>query len=144
MERHLGLKTWVISSFREIFLYHYRSLEFRAKLFALVIAAGINDIKEFDFKELKVVASEIYPQNEKRQEIFLHATKEYIERILANPKLGFDDFVKDIDFETKVKKELKEKINLEHIKRFLKEDIVEEKKILQLRIYEFFEELAKE
>jgi hypothetical protein len=123
-------------------LYHYRSLEFRAKIFALIIAAGTNEKKEYSLERLKEVASEIYVDDKKRQEVLIRTTKEYICKILNNPRFGFDDFVKDVDLNVKIKKELIDKINLDHIKRFVKDDISEDKKILQLRVYEFFEGLA--
>ncbi|MDR0468066.1 MAG: hypothetical protein LBG67_04360 [Campylobacteraceae bacterium] len=138
----MSIRTWLISSFREIFLYHYRSLEFRAKIFALIIAAGTNEKKEYSLERLKEVASEIYVDDKKRQEVLIRTTKEYICKILNNPRFGFDDFVKDVDLNVKIKKELIDKINLDHIKRFVKDDISEDKKILQLRVYEFFEGLA--
>jgi len=138
----LSIRTWLISSFREIFLYHYRSLEFRAKIFALIIAAGTNEKKEYSLERLKEVASEIYVDDKKRQEVLIRTTKEYICKILNNPRFGFDDFVKDVDLNVKIKKELIDKINLDHIRRFVKDNISEDKKILQLRVYEFFEGLA--
>ena len=138
----MSIRTWLISSFREIFLYHYRSLEFRAKIFALIIAAGTNEKKEYSLERLKEVASEIYVDDKKRQEVLIRTTKEYICKILNNPRFGFDDFVKDVDLNVKIKKELIDKINLDHIRRFVKDNISEDKKILQLRVYEFFEGLA--
>lgn len=138
----MSIKTWLISSFREIFLYHHRSLEFRAKIFALMMAASVDSLKECDFKELKNIANEIYSNDKKRQDVFVHTTKEYIYKILNNPKFGFDDFIKEIDLEIKVKKEFINKINLDHIKRFMKDNIIEDKRILQVRIYEFFEGLV--
>lgn len=140
----MSVKTWIISSFREIFLYHHRSLEFRAKVFALMIAACFTKEKECNYNELKEVANNIYPNDKKRQQVLIHTTKEYVQKILSNPKYGFDEYIKDINLEVKTKKDFIKKIDLEDLKKFINNDIPEEKRILQLRIYEFFENLIKD
>jgi hypothetical protein len=139
----LSIKAWLISSFREFFLYHHHSLEFRAKIFALVIAACDNEKKD-EYDKLKEIANEIYPDDKKRQEVLVHATKEYVKKILNNQKFGFDEFIKEIDFKIKTKKDFVKKIDLVHIKKLMRDDISENKKILQLRIYEFLEALIRD
>lgn len=138
----LGLKTWIISSFREIFLYHHRSLEFRAKILALMVASPMEYEKDCDIQTLQDVIKEIYPDDKKRQDVLMHTTKEYIYTLLKNPKTSYDDFIKDIDLEVRVKRELIKKIDIEQLKRFIRSDVCEERGFLQLRVYEFLESLT--
>ncbi|MFV0481825.1 MAG: hypothetical protein ACK5LP_07560 [Campylobacteraceae bacterium] len=140
----MSIKTWFFSSFREVFLYHHRSLEFRAKTYALIMAPLVEDIKEYDFALLRDVANETYVDDKKRQEILVHTVKNYIAVILKGKCTIYDEFIKDILLDVKMRKELTKKVNLEQLKRFFGENLPEDKMLLQKRIYEFFENLSKE
>ncbi|MDR2342443.1 MAG: hypothetical protein LBD84_05335 [Campylobacteraceae bacterium] len=139
----MGIKTWFLTVFRELFLYHYKSLEFRAKLFALIIAPGYESTKEYDRKILKEIAEEIYKSDKHRQGVFLNLVKEYMTTILRNPSIAYDEIVKEINRKTKMDKNLAKKINIEHLNKFLRTDIGENKRLLQQRIFEFLEEQSK-
>ncbi|MDR2081558.1 MAG: hypothetical protein LBP54_06705 [Campylobacteraceae bacterium] len=140
----MGVKTWLLTVFRELFLYHYKSLEFRAEIFALIIAPACKSVKECNFEILKKTASEIYKNDLHRQGVFLNIVKEYTAIILRNAPASYDEAVKDINRKVKANKSLAMKINMKHINRFLRDDISEEKQILQQRIAEFLEATSKE
>jgi hypothetical protein len=139
----MSIKTWFLTAFREPFLYHYTSLEFRAKVFALIIAPSYESAKEYDYKLLKEIAAEIYEGDRHRQGVFLNIVKEYIATILRNPSVAYDEIVKEINRKVKNNKKLAEKINIEHLSRFLNTDINEDKRLLQQRIFEFLEGQSK-
>ncbi|MDR1975592.1 MAG: hypothetical protein LBQ18_01220 [Campylobacteraceae bacterium] len=136
----MSVKTWLLTSFRELFLYHYKSLEFRAELFALIIAPSCKSAKECDFTTLKEVAAQIYGGDRHRQEVFLNIVKEYAAMILRNAPASYNEAVKDINRKIKANKGFALKINMNHINRFLKADISEDKQLLQRRIAEFLEQ----
>ena len=135
----MSIKTWLLTSFRELFLYHHKSLEFRAEIFALIIAPSCVNLKEYDFETLKEVAAEVYNNNKHRQDVLLNITKEYISMILRNPSYSYDEAVRDINRKIKLNKTFAAKINMNHINRFLKKDISEDRRLLQQRIAEFLE-----
>jgi site-specific recombinase XerC len=139
----MSIKTWFLTVFRELFLYHYKSLEFRAKVFALIIAPSCDSIKECDAELLKRVAAEIYKDDKHRQGVFLNTVKEYMSLLLRNPATTYNEAVKDINRSVKTNKKLANKINMEYLNRFLKTDISEDRRLLQQRIIEFLEEQSK-
>ncbi|MDR0579703.1 MAG: hypothetical protein LBG21_03775 [Campylobacteraceae bacterium] len=139
----MGIKTWFLTAFRELFLYHYKSLEFRAKLFALIIAPCCESAKEYNLKILEEIAEEIYKSDKHRQGVLLNLVKEYTNTILRNPSVACDEIIKEINRKVKIDKKLAKKINMEHLNKFLRTDIDENKQLLQQRIFEFLEEQSK-
>ena len=95
---HIGqkIKHYLRSAFREIIVYHNSSLEFRAKLFAIVAGADKN-ISEDEEKIIRVCALKIYHNDENRATTLWLATKEYVEKIRANNNLGIDELARDIE-----------------------------------------------
>ncbi|MDR2635492.1 MAG: hypothetical protein LBC08_01545 [Campylobacteraceae bacterium] len=140
----MSVRTWLLTAFRELFLYHYKSLEFRAELFALIIAPSCKSARECNFQVLKEVAAEIYKNDRHRQGVFLNIVREYIAIILRNAPASYNEAIKDISRKVKANKSLAVKINMNHINRFLRDDIPEDRRILQLRISEFLEDQSKE
>ncbi|MDR1007924.1 MAG: hypothetical protein LBL65_05090 [Campylobacteraceae bacterium] len=140
----MGAKTWLLTVFRELFLYHYKSLEFRAEIFALIIASGCKNAKEYNLNTLKEIAVDIYGNDRHRRGVLLNIVKEYVAMILRNAPASYDEAVKDINRKIKSNKSLAIKINMNHIDRFLRDDIDESKQLLQRRIAEFLEDQSKE
>lgn len=135
-------KSFFLSFFRELFLYHHTSLEYRAKLFAAMIASNPTD-NGCAYEVLKKVAQEIYKDDEDRIEVLVHTTKEYVDKIVKNNSLDIDHLLLDIDKEGKINKRFIEKINLQHLRSFYCEGDDESTNILQTRILEFFENQTK-
>ena len=130
-------KSQFLSVFRELFVYHHRSLEFRAKLFAAMIASNEKaDSCEYD--ALRKIAKEIYGDDEYRVEVMVRTTKEFVNKIVKHHILSLDELLLDIDKELRLHKRYIQKVNMAHLKQ-LKCHIDEDSAIVQDRILEFFE-----
>jgi len=135
-------KTFFLSFFRELFVYHHTSLEFRAKLFASMIASNKID-NSCEYKVLKKIAKEIYKDDEYRVDVLVHTTKEYVNKIIQNESLDIDCLLIDIDRQIKKHKRFAEKINMNHLRSFYACNGDEETVLLQTRILEFYESEIK-
>ncbi len=126
-----------LSFFREIFVYHNSSLEFRAKLLAAIIGSNkkINLCEEGVLEE---VAKEIYPKNEARVDVLINTTKEFVKKIIEKNGLDVNELILSISRDLKEVKRFHQKIDIPMLERFLvcsKND--KETYIIQLRIIEF-------
>jgi len=138
------LKTRFLSFFRDIFVYHTSSLEFRAKIIASVISVK-KDLNECEEKILEDIAKNIYKKDDARANLLIQVTKEYINKIIDKNELDINALIKNIDNELKNSKRFAYKINIKELKRFLecsKDD--EETSIIQQRIIEFLQLEIKE
>lgn len=124
-----------LSLFRELFVYHHRSLEFRAKLFAAMIAINPKT-DEAIYDIVKKIGIEIYGRDEKRVEILVRTTKEYVKKVVTNNGLYLDELIFDINKILKKHKRYAKKINLNHLKRLQEKDDPQVK-LVQQRIIEF-------
>jgi len=131
-------KTFFLSFFRELFVYHHTSLEFRAKLFASMIASNKVD-NSCEYKTLKKIAKEIYKDDEYRVDVLVHTTREYVNKIVQNDSLDIDHLILDIDKELKRHKRFINKINMDHLRSFYSCNGDEETILLQTRILEYYE-----
>ena len=139
MNRKRRVKAWFLSFFREIFVYHNSSLEFRAKLLAVVIGAN-KDIDECEKELLLEIAKETYPDDIARVDVLVNTTKEFVSKIIENNGLNVNELILRINQDLKEIKRFHEKIDTNQLRRFLvcsEED--EETYITQLRIIEFLE-----
>ncbi len=134
-------KIFFLSFFRELFVYHHTSLEFRAKLFAAMIASNEVD-NSCEYEVLKKIAEEIY-DDEYRINVLVHTTKEYVNKILKNKLLDIDCLLLEIDRDLKRNARFKDKINMNHLRSFFACNGDENTVILQTRILEFFENEIK-
>jgi hypothetical protein len=89
-----GYKHFLFNAFRELFLYHHSSLEFRAKLFAAVISAD-DEANECEFDVVKRVGMQIY-NDESRSNALVLTTREMVEKVLRNNGLDIDALIDDI------------------------------------------------
>ncbi len=129
------IKLGFLSVFREHFVYHHRSLEFRAKFFAAIISAN-PDTGEETYDCLRKIALEIYGHDEKRIEILIKVTKEYVEKIINDNGLKLDELIFDLNKILKNNKKFVKEINLNHLRRLqVKDD--ESIMLTQQRIIEF-------
>lgn len=131
-------KTFFLSFFRELFVYHHTSLEFRAKLFASMIASNKID-NSCEYKVLKKIAKEIYKDDEYRVDVLVHTTREYVNKIIQNDSLDIDRLLLDIDRELKRHKRFIDKIDMNHLRSFYSCNGDEENVLLQTRILEYYE-----
>jgi len=131
------IKSQFLSIFRQAFVYHHRSLEFRCKLFAAMIVAN-PEAKNCDFTVLKEIAQEIYKDDEYRVEVMVRTIKEYVQKVIHSNDLDIDVLIMEINKELKANKRFVQQINLEHLRRFMCQQN-EEANLLQTRILEFLE-----
>jgi len=134
----LNFKTKFLSFFREFFIYHHKSLEFRAKVFASMIASNKKD-DEVEYEILGEIAKEIY-KDPYRISVLVETTKEYVEKIINIKSLNIDSLIKEIDREIRKNPRYITKINIRHLKKFLVNSKNTDKQtyLLQLRIIEYF------
>ncbi len=137
-----AIKSQFLSIFRQIFVYHHRSLEFRCKLFAAMIVANA-EAQACEYEVLKEIAKEIYGEDEYRIEVMIRITKEYVSKVIIYNSLNLDELLLEIDNEMKLHKRFVNKINLDHLQRFMCESD-ENSNLTQKRILEFFESRIKE
>ena len=128
--------------FREFLLYHNSSLEYRAKIFTLVVAVN-KKITPCEEELLVRTACEIYDNDEERSEILVETIKEYFDKIITNNGLDFEHLIFDVEKETKLVKRFAEKIDIECLMKF--QDCIdnEEDRIYQLRVIEFLQGLKE-
>ena len=133
------IKGWFLSFFREVFVYHNSSLEFRAKLLAAMIGAN-QDMDECELKVLEDIAKEIYPDDEARVDVLIRTTKEYVKKIIDQNGLELNELIKNIDRLLTEEKRFCEKINIERLSRLLECSTGdEETQLTQTRILEFLQ-----
>ena len=132
----MSYKLHFLSIFRELFVPHYRSLEFRAKIFTAMLIAK-NSILDSDYQEVEEIAKDIYADDKKRIHILVQTVKEYVEKATQASKLNLDILLKDIDYELKMIKRYVKKIDFEHLRRLMINSD-EMDVIFQQQVYEFF------
>lgn len=139
MEIKRQVKGWFLSFFREIFVYHNSSLEFRAKLLAVIIGSN-KHINECEKDLLLIVAKEIYPDDIARVDVLVNTTKEFVNKIIENNGLNVNELIIRINQDLKEVKRFHEKIEIKQLKRFLKcSEKDNDTYITQTRIIEFLE-----
>lgn len=89
------IKHHFFSAFREFFVHHHGSLEFRAKVFALVIGANPKAPVE-NFIVVKDIGIHIYDGNEDRANLLMLSTKEKVQKVRDNNGLDIDLLVSTI------------------------------------------------
>jgi len=139
MKLGIKLKDYFFNAFRELFIYHHNSLEFRAKLYALLISAN----HEFNECELDIVMKagmEIY-KDEGRANAMVLATKEFVEKVIENNGLDIDLLVDDIIADVKIYPRYIKKINVKKLVKIIECTKDEETRIYQQRMIEFLEQL---
>lgn len=131
------IKLRFLAFFREFFVYHHRSLEFRAKLFAAMIVANKQE-DEGAYEILEKIGKEIYGNDGNRVEMLIRTTKEYVKKVTTYNNLNLDELILDIDNSIKKNKRYINKINMNHLRRLQNKH--DNKALLtQQRIIEFVE-----
>ncbi len=137
-----NLKYRFINAFREVFLYHYSSLEFRAKLFACVISANKN-FGECEFEVVKNAGALIY-SDEARISSLEYTTKEYVQKVVDENGLNNDMLIEDVLRDLKDIPRYAKKIDTDMLKTLIKCHHDTDTKIYQKRIIELFNSLKEE
>ena len=128
------IKLRFLSAFRDFFIYHHKSLEFRAKIFAAIISAKF-DPDEDDFDVLNDIVSEIYENDQTRKDFLIQTVREYVARVKRSDRITLDTLLLSIDKDMKDHKRYAKKIDLSHLRRLMSG--CEEEILVQQRVYEF-------
>ncbi|RLA70781.1 MAG: hypothetical protein DRG30_08975 [Epsilonproteobacteria bacterium] len=137
------IKHHFFNAFRELFVHHHGSLNFRAKIFALVIAANDNPKVE-NYIIVKETAIKIYDGDENRANLLMLSTKELVQKIKDNNGLYLETLISNIQKELKIIPRYANKININDLEPFLKLSHDPDTKSYQKNILEFLETLKEE
>ncbi len=111
------IKHHFFSAFREIFVHHHGSLEFRAKIFALIIAANEKaEAEAQSYDIVKEAALNIYDGDKDRANLLVLSTKELVKKVQDNNGLNLDTLVAHIQKELKIVPRYAKKIDIESLK----------------------------
>lgn len=143
MRLSFKIKHHFFRAFREIFVYNHSSLEFRAKVFALVIGVDKNAPSQ-SYEIVKNSALEIYKNDEDRANLLTLTTKELITKIYENNGLDIDTLISNIQKELRKVPRYAKKIDVDSLKPLL--DLTRDRDILsyQENILEFLQTLKDE
>ncbi len=111
-------KHYLFNAFRELFVYNHSSLEFRAKLFALILSANEN-IKADDFLIIKKIGMNIYKNDDERANLLMLNTKELVNKVKENNGLDIDTLVLSIQKELKLMPRFAKKIDIDSLRELL-------------------------
>ncbi|MBA1438044.1 MAG: hypothetical protein FAF05_03485 [Epsilonproteobacteria bacterium] len=138
------LKYRFFNAFREIFVHHHGSLEFRSKVFALIIAA--NDKPPVDcFIMVKEMGMEIYNDDEDRVNLLMLTTKEIVQKIHdKNHDFNIDQLVYKIQQDLEIVPRYAQKIDIKSLKSLVVLTYNEDTIAYQERILEFLSNLQQQ
>lgn len=142
MRSYSKLKHYILSAFREIFIYHHNSLFFRAKLFALLIVVDDEEYADY-YINLRSAALKIY-EDEDRAELLVLTTKELVQKVKKSNELNADKLIESIVQELKDIPRYAKKIDKHILSSLLEVTHNEEVKVYQERIVEFLDNLKTE
>ncbi|MFA5233357.1 MAG: hypothetical protein WC390_03080 [Sulfurimonas sp.] len=112
------IKSHFFSAFRELFVHHHGSLEFRAKIFALVISAN-DEIKAENYDIVKKIGIEIYKNDEDRANLLMLSTKELVKKIKENNEFTIDTLIASIQKELRMVPRYAKKIEVEPLRELI-------------------------
>jgi len=138
-----SLKRSIMKMFRELLVYHHSSLEYRAKILTLMIAAN-GEICECEKQKLKEIAHSIYGDDHERAELLIDTVNEYHSKIITNNGLDFEDLIQLVARETKEVRRFTSKIDMDLIMQLHECMDSPEDILFQQRIIEFLQGLKDE
>lgn len=123
-----------LSLFNDLLIPNHRSLNFRALIFAAMLAAKKN-VTSSDYAAITQIASQIYGSDMRRCNALLHSVKDYVEKI--QKKQGtLDRMLGLIDSELISVPRYAKKIDFSHLRQLMIESD-EEDAITQTQVYDF-------
>ena len=129
------IRNYFFSAFREIFVYHHSSLEFRAKIYTVLIAGASEPLHHYQ-STLEAIAVEIYEEPD-RADALLMTVKEYLNTLNSKKYLGEEGLLIDLIKELRVVPRYALKIEPEHLERLRECTQDNDSKIYQDRLIEF-------
>jgi len=137
-----NLKHYLYSGLREVLVYHHNSLEFRAKVFALIIAANRHP-SECEYNHVYEAGMKIYKDKD-RVNILILNTREYVKKVHDKNGLSLDDLVEDIVKEVRQISRYAFKIDISLLHPISECSVDEDTSTYQIRMIEFLDRLKKE
>jgi hypothetical protein len=140
------LKQYFFNAFREIFVHHHGSLEFRAKILALVIAVNEydEDLEDEYYTIVKTIGMNIYNNDAERVELLILTTKELVKKVRDDNGLDIDTLVSNLQKELKIVPRYAKKIEVNPLKPLLGLTRDRDTLSYQENILEFLERLKEE
>ena len=137
-----NLKQYLYRAFRELLLYHHNSLEFRAKLYAALIAAN----EEFGECELNIVqeAGMAIYHDEDRANTLRLTVEEYLDKIIEDNGLAIDELIDHLMVDLKDYPRYADKITIDEYLKIRECCDDEESRIYQERIISLYQRLKDE
>lgn len=142
MAVRFSVKHFLFNAFRELFLYHHSSLEFRAKLFAAVISAHQN-AGDCEFELVEKAGMNIYNDRDRSNSLVL-TTREFVVKVLENNGLDIDALIDDIIRDLKAVPRYAKKIDIAQLEPLLGCQSNPDVRAYQTRILELFDRLRVE
>jgi len=143
MLSNFKIKNHFFSAFRELFVHHHGSLEFRAKIFALVISAN-EDIKAENYDIVKKIGMEIYKNDEDRANLLMLSTIELVKKVKENNEFNMDTLIVSIQKELRLVPRYAKKIEIEPLKELIKLSHDNDTISYQENILEFLKAIKEE
>jgi len=143
MKLGFRIKHHFFSAFRELFVHHHGSLEFRAKIFALLIASNENVSVE-SYIIVKNFGMDIYKNDQDRADLLMLSTKELVKKVKDNNGLDIDTLISHIQKELKIVPRYAKKIDIDALKPILDLTYDEDTLLYQKSILEFLQKLKDE
>ncbi len=137
-----NLKHYIYTGLREVLVYHHSSLEFRAKTFAVIIAANQHP-SDCDYQIVYDAGMKIYKEAD-RANMLLLTTREYVQKVHKKNSLSIDDLIDDIRTELRQIPRYALKISPEQLFPLIECTIDEDTSTYQIRIIEFLERMKSE
>ena len=132
------IKNYFFSAFREIFVYHHSSLEFRAKTYAVLISGSSEPLERYQ-KTLEEIAADIYNDPDRANALVI-TVKEYLNRINTKKHLGEEAFLIEVIKELRLVPRYALKIEPDHLKRLRECTHDNDSKIYQERLITFLQQ----
>ncbi len=137
------LKHHFFSAFRELFVHHHGSLEFRSKIFALLIATD-DESSEIAYELVNNIGLNIYKGDEARAKLLVLATQELVRKVKDNNGLDIDILVTNIQKELKIIPRYAKKIDIESLLPIVNIAKDSDTQAYQKNILEFLQKLKDE
>ncbi len=134
-----NLKHYIFRAFRELLLYHHSSLEFRAKLFAAIIAANEN-YSECELDIVQETGMALYGEEDRANTLRL-TVEEYLDKVFEDNDLAIDELIEDIISDLKDIPRYADKISIDDYRKIIACCEDEESRIYQERIVDLYQRL---
>ena len=143
MRLSFRIKQHFLNAFRELFVHHHGSLEFRSKIFALIIATNDEERDEY-YSIIEELGMKIYKNDKDRADLLVMTTKELVEKVKQDNGLDIDTLVHHIQQELRIVPRYAKKIDIESLKPLIALTRDKDNLAYQNNILEFLQTLKEE